>query len=132
VSSDRHLTYYRPRAVGLLAGAATGSLWPVVNVDLLRVVRTPKAVGIVVVVSHPKVAIMAVPRVAPRVGSVGASASDAVVVGLVRITAVVAIEIACQCCAKGSADNDTGNRRSWACTTPRRCSKIASGRMRAH
>src|SRR5262245_56589875 len=59
-----------PSPIGLLTGPTARRLRPAVDEDLLRVIRAAEAVGIVVVVGHAEVAVIAVPRIVPLIGGV--------------------------------------------------------------
>src|SRR5258706_5023620 len=109
--------YNGPRAVGLLASTSAGSFRSPVDEDLLRIVRAPKTVWVLVVISTLELAIMAVCRIAPLISGVRPSGVEAIGIRLVCVALIFAIEMAGQSRAERSSYHDTCDCRASASAT---------------
>src|SRR6267154_4240822 len=100
-----------PTAVRLLAGMATGGLRTALDEDLLRVIRAAEAVRVGVIVADPEIAVMAVVRIAPVIGGIGAAGIEALVIGLVGVAPVAAIHVLGQRRADGATGDHAADSR---------------------
>src|ERR1051326_2830831 len=106
------LAHDRPGAVGLTAGSPTRLLRAALDVDGLAIVRAAEARRVVVVVDDAKFPAMIVARIAPAINGVGASGIEAIIIGLVRVTAIFAVQVAGQCGAHRPADDHARKGRA--------------------
>src|SRR5258708_38819092 len=90
---------------------ATCGLRTALDEDLLRIVRTAESVRVVVIIADPEIAIMAVVRIAPFIGGVGAGGVEALVIGLVGVAPVAAIHAFRQSRTNGAARGHATDRR---------------------
>src|SRR5713226_7090920 len=106
------LTHDRPGAVGLPAGTAVRGFRPSIDVNPLRVIRAAETVGVFVVVADLELAVIAVVRIPPFVLGVRSSGVETVHVSLIRIAAIIAIQVARQGCTHGASDHNASDRRA--------------------
>src|SRR6266852_3930350 len=115
--SGTGLRHDRPGAVGLPAGATARRFRPSIDVNPLRVIRAAETVGVFVVVADLELAVIAVVRIPPFVLGVRSSGVETVHVSLVRISAILAIQVARQRCPHGASDHNASDRRARASAT---------------
>ena len=93
---------------------AARDLRPAANIDRLAIGRAAEAVAVAIVIADLEESVMTAPIVAPIVVRMGTAAFETVIIGLVDITPVLAIEVASETRADGTAENDAGDRAARA------------------
>src|SRR5262245_22265064 len=106
---SRALIHDRPGSVGLLTSATACSLRATVDEDLLGIIGATEANGVVVVVGHAKVPVMAVLGIVPAIGRVRPPRIEAVIIGLIGVGAIRAVHVAGKRGTKRTTDNDPGH-----------------------
>src|SRR5258706_9425359 len=106
--------YNGPRAVGLLTSTSAGSFRSPVDEDLLRIVRAPKTVGVLVVIANLELAIMAVFRIPPLISGVRPSGVEAIGIRPVCVAPIFAIKMTTQSRAERPSDHDARDCRTGA------------------
>src|SRR5882724_8599387 len=92
-----------PRAVGLLTSTSASSFRTPVYEDLLRIVRAPKPIWVLVVIPNLELAVMAAFRIPPLISGVRPSGIEAIGIRLVCVAPIIAIEMAGQSRAERSS-----------------------------
>src|SRR5258706_4583445 len=111
-------TYDSPGAVGLLTSTSASRFRAPIDENLLRIVRAPKSVRVLVVISNLEFAIMAVLRIPPLISGVRPSGVESIGIRLLCVASILAIEMTGQRRTDRTPDNDACNCRTGALASP--------------